>query len=97
MSEVARSELDAKRAIRLAFDNFSEFFEFSPNKPKNVLLEGVEYNADIDEWDISIGFDIGRERTTSPQLSFLQSTREPLREVRVITLRGADGAFVRMR
>lgn len=92
--EAAKTQLDAKAAIKAAFDFFNEFFDGSSRS--KVLLEGLEYIEEHNQWLVTIGFDVGREKETSSTLGFGQRTREPIRETREFVIWAKDGRLVRM-
>lgn len=94
VAEAVESGLTAKDAIAAGFALFRDFY--SGEDIRNVLLEGLEFDQARNEWDVSIGFDLGRKKTKGSQLSFLEETQEPIREIRTIRIKGDDGAFVRM-
>ena len=95
--EIARKELDAKGAISAAFAHFDEFKNISgPSKLNSILLEGVEYLDSDNQWLITIGFDIGREKTMQSRFGFGDQTREPIREFRRFFLSATDGSLVKM-
>lgn len=97
----AQPGLKAKDAIDAGFKVFREFF--SGTKLTHVLLEGLEYDYEEDQWTVTIGFDTGRIRETREGLASvapgLAGTKisEPLRDSREFLIKGADGSFVRMR
>jgi len=91
--QTAQNGLNAKNAIEIAFSQFREFFEGTSYR--NLLLEGVEFFDDDQEWVVSIGFDIGRQKKTGSKFALFEETTEPLREIRRIVL-GAGGQFLRM-
>lgn len=92
--EAEQSELNAKQAIKTAFDLFNDFFE--GERRSNVLLESLEYLESDRQWLVTIGFDAGRQKETSSTLGFGERTREPIRETRQFVLWAKDGSLVRM-
>ena len=95
--EAARKELDAKGAIAAAFAHFNEFKDiFGPTRLNSILLEGVEYLESDNQWLITVGFDVGREKTMQSRFGFGDQTKEPIREFRRFFLSATDGSLVRM-
>lgn len=89
--------LNAKEAIRRAFDVAKEYEDFlSPEKGfKNLRLEAVEFTETPHEWHITIGFDTGKMKATQTSgiASVLpQTTREEEREFKTVVLDN-DGNF----
>ncbi len=90
MAQRAMKEMTAKEAVNAAFAIFNDFFR--ETAAQYVLLEGVEFHEDDNQWAVTIGFDIGRQR----QGLMIGEGKEPIREKRTIYLDGDDGTFVRM-
>lgn len=92
MAQEARKVRTARDAVDAAFAVFSDFFDEATTK--FVLLEGVEFITDANQWAVTIGFDTGRQR----QQGFSYGAGiEPIREKRTIYLDGDAGTFVRMK
>lgn len=91
MASDLHEPLTAKSAVNAAFAVFREFFEDSP--AQYILLEGVEFDESSDQWRITIGFDIGRQRVSG---SVFDTGKEPVREKRTIHIDAGSGQFVRM-
>lgn len=94
MSAVTQRNLSPKEAVTKAFEHFKELY--ADRTLRHLLLEGVRYEEQTNQWEVTIGFDIGREKTAGGQLSFLDSKREPIREFRVVRLKADDGTFMEL-
>ena len=94
MSQVKEQRLSPKQAVDEAFKHFKELYV--GQGLKNLLLEGVRYDDVRDLWEVTIGFDIGREKVAGGQLSFLENKREPIREFRIVRLKADDGTFMEL-
>ncbi len=88
-------KLTPKEAVHKAYEYFDELME-GRGTLNHRLLEGIKYDEADAVWLVTIGFDTGRERRSGSDLSFFESQREPIREFRVVKLRGVDGSFVSM-
>ena len=87
-----KRELSPKEAVDAAFQWFSDLY---PKKEfKHVLLEGIKYDEHCKLWEVTIGFDLGRNTTVANQLDFLGKKTEPIREFRVVRLKADDGKFI---
>ncbi len=89
--------LQFKDAIKQSFQYLAEIYEGEelPNK----LLEEIEYDERDDVWKVVIGFDSNRVTTTTAGNALLGSgstTKEKLRNYKLIRLKGADGSFAGM-
>ncbi len=89
--------LNAKEAIRRAFDVAKEYEDFlAPEKGfKNLRLEAVEFTETPHEWHITLGFDTGKMKATQTSgISGVlpQTTREEERDFKTIVLDN-DGNF----
>ena len=91
MAQPAVEVFSAKEAIVRAREVFDDLFAGSA--VRYVLLDGVEYLEDSDQWMITIGFDIGRQSTSG--LGVFDPKKTPIREQRHIFL-DADGNFIKM-
>lgn len=94
MTQVGDKRLSPKEAVDAAFKHFKDLF--GGRHFNHLLLEGVKFDDTKDVWEITFGFDIGREKRASGQLSIFGDEREPIREFRVIRLRAHDGAFLEL-
>lgn len=74
---IAAAQMNAKDAIKLAFQYFHDFFDEA--SPQHVLLEGVSFEEDTNSWIVSIGFEIEKTRRGSAMLPFGQVARETRR------------------
>jgi len=92
MEDATKPKLSAKEAVKAAFKAFDEFYE--DTAASYVLLDGVRYDEERDEWVVTIGFDIGR--TLSTNIGLLGDKREPSRERRRFYLNGDTGDFLRI-
>ena len=92
MAEQLAPTLSAKEAVSAAFKVFDEFFD--ETEASVVLLEGVDFVEDRNQWAITIGFDIGVTKSSS--IPMLAATFEPRREKRTIHINADTGEFVRM-
>jgi hypothetical protein len=92
MEDATKPKLTAKEAVKAAFREFHDFYE--DTVASYVLLDGVRYDEERDEWVVTIGFDIGR--TMSTNLGFFGDKREPSRERRTFYLDGDTGEFLRI-
>jgi hypothetical protein len=92
---VTSANFTAKEAIKAAFGHFDELFEDA--KIENVLLEGVSFIEGENVWKVSIGFDAGRRRISSPaQASLFGQGMEPVREIRRLYVADDTGELKRM-
>jgi len=92
MEDATKPKLSAKDAVKAAFRAFGEFYE--DTAASYVLLDGVRYDEERDEWVVTIGFDIGRKESTN--LGLLGGTSQPKRERRNFYLDGDTGDFLRI-
>ncbi|TCO71239.1 hypothetical protein [Rhodovulum euryhalinum] len=92
MQKTAERKLSPKEAVDAAFTFFRDLY--SERNLHHLLLEGVRYDEQDNCWVVTIGFDIGREKTAGGELYFLQKSREPIREFRVVRLKADDGTFL---
>ena len=99
MSATAEANVvDVDEAVRIAFEQFAKFY--GEEKATSVLLEGVRYDGEHDEWEIAIGFDTDREQivVSHPLLKTPErQVRTRVREARAFTLDAKTGAFREMR
>jgi len=94
MAQVKEQKLSPKQAVDEAFRHFKELY--ADRSLRHLLLEGIRYDEVRDIWEVTIGFDIGREKTAAGQLSFLENKREPIREFRIVRLKADDGTFMEL-
>ncbi|MET4101516.1 hypothetical protein ABIE58_000937 [Roseovarius sp. MBR-78] len=92
MAQVKEKKLSPKQAVDEAFRHFKELYEC--DILSHLLLEGLRYDETRNLWEVTIGFDIGREKIVGGPLSFAEKKLEPIREFRVIRLNAEDGAFI---
>ncbi|KIN79135.1 hypothetical protein [Sulfitobacter mediterraneus] len=92
MGQLAEKRLSAKQAVEAAFEHFNELY--GSQKLRNLLLEGIRYDELLNSWDVTIGFDIGREKIG--QLNLLEKNWEPVREFRIVKLRADNGEFLEL-
>lgn len=93
MSDVM-THLKAKEAIDAGFKVFNEIF--SDVELKYVLLEGLEYDENANQWHVTIGFDAGRTGFSEGLFPFADRGTQIIRETRELTLTGDTGLLVRM-
>ena len=92
--EDTRRKLSPKEAVTAAFEYFQDLY---PQKQfMHLLLEGIKYNPRGNLWEVTIGFDLGREYKVSNQLEFAGKKIEPIREFRVIRLEDGNGEFMEL-
>jgi hypothetical protein len=98
MSLAGAKVLKPKQAIAKALEFFNDFF--SDQGIKNVLLEELEFDDVSGNWNVTIGFDIGRESIRKPGTNALsmfgQQEVTPLREARRFEITDRGGDLVRM-
>ena len=94
MSQIAEERLSPKVAVEKAFEHFKLLF--SGQGVRHLLLEGIRFDEGRECWEVTVGFDIGRERKVGGQLAFLNEEREPIREFRVIRINAVDGSFIEL-
>ena len=104
----AQSKLSPKDAGAMGIQSFKEIMP--EQSSQRVLLEGLEYDPDMDTWAVTIGFDTLRPvpvaRIVGPFQNALGSLIESLvertvesevvREFRTLYLKASDGSFVKM-
>lgn len=94
MGTNVKERLSPKEAVDAAFEHFRELY--AERQFKHLLLEGISFNSLYDSWDVTIGFDIGRKKTSGGQMSLFGGEQEPLREFRLLRVGANDGAFLGM-
>jgi hypothetical protein len=94
--------ISSEEAIKIAFEQFDKLVvktaPRSTTPPGNVLLERLELQKD-DLWVVTIGFDLGRSRSSTDAgwLHISPERHEPIREFRTFEIAANDGKFKRMR
>ncbi|WP_147320313.1 hypothetical protein [Rhodobacteraceae bacterium W635] len=94
MADVAERNLSVEDVIERAFTYFEQYVARDKTNFNHVLLEAFE--ADGDDWIVTIGFDEGRFKERSSTLNFGESITEPIREIRHIHVSGKDGSLKRI-
>ncbi|MBN2760161.1 MAG: hypothetical protein JXQ79_06655 [Rhodobacteraceae bacterium] len=89
------TKITPKEAVQKAYEYFDDLMEGRAHL-NHRLLEGVRFDEHEKTWDVTIGFDIGREKKTGAQIDFLRSEREPIREFRLVKVKADDGSFISM-
>ena len=99
MNIAAATGLTARQAIDRAMNYFWDFYE--KETTENMLLEELDFDDANKNWQVRIGFDIGRKKIRQPggnALASFFSEQEvsPIRETRVFVISDADGSLIRM-
>jgi hypothetical protein len=99
MTLVAATGLKPREAIDKAYAHFREFFD--EKIVKNVLLEQLEFDENTSTWQVTIGFDMGREAFRPPSFAGVGALLErdevrPIREARRFDLSDHGGQLLRM-
>lgn len=89
------TKLTPKEAVQKAYEYFDDLMGGRTHL-NHRLLEGVRFDEHEETWDVTIGFDIGREKTAGAKIDFLRSEREPIREFRLVKVKADDGSFISM-
>ena len=92
--------IDVKKAINIAQDQASLFFE--DEKIKNLMLEEVEYDDEDKCWLITLGYDSPnpiRKKTGSISAIFQDQTieEEIKRQYKIFEINGKTGKFISMK
>jgi hypothetical protein len=100
MAEVT-TQLKAKEAVEAGFRHFKELF--SDATDSRVLLEGLEFLREENQWRVTIGFDSSRKVLQHgkvphifAQLGMGDNKSAPVREFRHFFLNANDGSLVKL-
>lgn len=99
MSVANAKGMSASQAIGRARQYFDEFY--ADQVIENVLLEELDFDEEMGNWLVTIGFDIGRKKIRQPgqnALASLFAEQEvvPIREARRFVLSDSGGSLIRM-
>ena len=90
----SKQAIDVKEAIRIAKQQVADLF--SADEARNIGLEEVAFDAEADEWHITVGFSRPWDSApTVPQLSYLFPD-SPARTYKVVALAGKTGKVLRV-
>jgi len=99
MVQVAERKLTPKEAVEKALEYFSDLY--GERNLSHVRFEGIRYDEASNQWEVTVGYDRpegprSQIESTIEQLALGLSSKELVREFRVVRLKADDGTFMEL-